>query len=84
MSFKREDVITFDDNEKVIVLEVLMHEGIEYLYVNEILPDESDLTDKYRILFANYEDGTLESVNDPELLQVLVPMFEEKLKKYND
>lgn len=81
MSFRKTDVITFDDNEKVLVLEVLLYEGIEYLYVNEILPDESDMTDVYRILKANYSDGTLEEVLDKEILEVILPMFQEKLEQ---
>ena len=36
MSFKRYDVITFEENDKVVVLESLLHEGGEYLYVDEI------------------------------------------------
>ena len=42
MTFKRYDVITFEENDKVVVLEALVHEGNEYVYVNEILPDESE------------------------------------------
>lgn len=82
MSFKRGDVVTFAEDDKVLVFEVLLHDGVEYLYVNEILPDESDLTDKYKILYANYEDGTLVEVEDQEILKVITPMFLEKLAKY--
>lgn len=82
MSFKREDVITFDDNQKVLVLESLLYQDNEYLFVNEILPDESDMTDEYRILVANYSDGTLEGVSDPDILNAIIPMFQEKLKEY--
>ena len=39
MSFKRYDVITFEENDKVVVLESLLHEGGEYLYVDEINTD---------------------------------------------
>lgn len=74
-TFKRYDVITFDKNDKVIVLAALVHEGNEYVYVNEVLPDESDVTDVYKIMIVHYEDGTLEKVVDPELLQVLTPKF---------
>ena len=45
MTFKRYDVITFEENDKVVVLAALVHEGNEYVFVNEILPDESDVTD---------------------------------------
>ena len=82
MTFKRYDVITFEENDKVVVLEALIHEGNEYVFVNEILPDESDLTEIYKIMVVHYEDGTLEKVSDPELLQVLGKKFQELLEKY--
>ena len=82
MTFKRYDVITFEENDKVVVLEALLHEGNEYVYVNEILPDESDVTDVYKIMVVHYEDGTLEKVIDSALLQVLLPKFHELLEKY--
>ena len=34
MTFKRYDVITFEGNEKVVVLAALLHEGNEYVYVD--------------------------------------------------
>lgn len=82
MTFKRYDVITFEGNDKVVVLAALLHEGNEYVFVNEILPDESDVTDKYKIMVVHYEDGTLEKVVDPNLLQVLSPKFQEILEQY--
>ena len=82
MTFKRYDVITFEENDKVVVLEALLHEGNEYVYVNEILPDESDVTDVYKVMVVHYEDGTLEKVVEPELLNVLLPQFQKLLEKY--
>lgn len=82
MSFKRYDVITFSEDDKVVVLEALMHNGEEYLFVNEILPDESDLTDKYKILRVNYDNGTLIKEVNVEVLQEILPKFDEMLKQY--
>ena len=82
MTFKRYDVITFEENDKVVVLAALVHEGNEYVFVNELLPDESDVTDIYKIMVVHYEDGTLERVNDSELLNVLSPKFQELLKDF--
>ena len=79
MSFKKYDLITFEDDNKVMVLAALLDEGNEYLFVNEVLPDESDFTDKCKILRANYENGTLEKVTDVNILTKLVPMFENML-----
>lgn len=82
MNFGRYDLITFDDDDKVVVLEVVLYNGKEYLYVNQVLPDESDTTDVYKVLSPNYNDGTFEKIIDLELLNVLLPMFQEKLEKY--
>lgn len=82
MTFKRYDVITFEENDKVVVLEALVHDGNEYVYVNEILPDESDITDVYKVMVVHYEDGTLEKVTDRELLGVLLPKFHKLLEQY--
>ena len=82
MTFKRYDVITFEENDKVVVLEALLHEGNEYVYVNEILPDESDVTDVYKVMKVHYEDGTLEKIVDPAVLQEVLPQFHELLAKY--
>lgn len=82
MTFKRYDVITFEENDKVVVLEALLHKGNEYVYVNEILPDESDVTDVYKVMVVHYEDGTLEKVVDPVILQEILPEFQKLLEKY--
>ena len=80
--YKRYDVITFDDGDKVVVLEALLHDGIEYVYVNEILPDESDITDAYKVMEVHPEDGTLEKVTDESRLLALFPKFHKLLEKY--
>ena len=58
MTFKRYDVITFEENDKVVVLAALVHEGNEYVYVNEILPDESDVTDVYKLSLIHISEPT--------------------------
>ena len=80
MTFKRYDVITFEENDKVLVLAALVYDGKEYVFVNEILPDESDVTNVYKIMVVHYEDGTLERVIEPELLNILAPQFQKLLE----
>ena len=83
MSFKRYDVITFEENDKVVVLESLLHEGGEYLYVDEINTDETELLEKYKVLEVDYQNGTLNKITDVNLLSTLIPHFQEALSKYN-
>lgn len=78
MSFKPKDVITFADQEKVVVLVALMHDQKEYLFVNS-LDAQENFTDQFKVLKANYEDGTLEKVVDKDLLMVLMPKFQKLL-----
>lgn len=78
--FRRYDVITFDEEEKVVVLDSILFKGAEYVFVNEILPDESDVKDVYKIMRV-FEDGTLETVKNPDLLKMIGPLFNEKLEK---
>lgn len=83
MSFKRYDVITFEENDKVVVLESLLHDGREYLYVDEINADETELLEKYKVLEVDYQNGTLNKITDINQLSVLIPLFQEVLSKYN-
>lgn len=83
MSFKRYDVITFNENDKVVVLEALMHDEIEYLYVDTINKEENELLEKYKVLKVNYQDGTLDKVVDINILNTLIPLFKDTLSKYN-
>ena len=80
MSFRDGDLVTFDEDDKVLVLKSLVYEGNEYDYVVEVLADETDVTKNYKIMVAHYEDGTLEKVVDMELLAILFPMFAEMTK----
>ncbi len=81
MSFKKNDIVTFDNNDKVLVLQVVKHNGVEYLYCTELTADETSTTDKYEILEANYSDGTLDRVTDMEKLKELVPIFERLMQE---
>ena len=76
MTFKKYDVITFEENDKVVVLAALQHEGNEYVFVQEVLPDESDVVENYKIMVVHFDDGTLQKVSDPALLSVLAPQFQ--------
>jgi hypothetical protein len=81
MTFKRFDVITFDEQDKVVVLEALEYEGEEYVFVNEILPDESDITGVLKVLKVNYDNGTLVLETDKTILNEILPKFKVMLEK---
>lgn len=74
MTFKRDDLIGFDD-EQVMVIDAIEYEGNEYLYVVVVEGEELTPTKVLKILMVNYNDGTLDKVSDNERLSVLVPIF---------
>lgn len=81
MTFKQNDLIEFNDGEKVMVLDALEHRDNEYVFVNVVEGDNLNPTDKYKVMVVDYSDGTLQKVIDPELLQEILPRFEKRLKE---
>ena len=81
-NFRKYDVIGFENDDiKVVVVESIMYEGIEYLYVNQITDDEKDLTEKYFVMSVDCNDATLVEVRDPEVLSVLIPKFQKMIEE---
>lgn len=80
-TLKKFNVVTFDDGEKVVVLSRLDRNNRKFVYVNEILPDESNITDVYKVMEIHLEDDTLEEVTDVELLHELLPLFYNQLEE---
>lgn len=80
MSFKQNDVIEFSDGTKVLVVEAIEYDDEEYVFVNEINEDGTGVLNKYKIMYVNYLNGSLKKVTDRDLLEVLLPQFEYKLK----
>jgi len=75
MALKRLDVITFEDDEKVVVLDEIVYNGNKYIYVQGVHPDESDVFDWYKVMRIYAEDETLQKVVDVELLKTILPKF---------
>ena len=82
MTFKQNDLIEFEDNEKVVVLDAIEHKGNEYVFVNIVTGDNVNPlpTDQYKVMFVDYSNGTLQKIVDTNLLQELLPQFEARLK----
>lgn len=80
MNFKRNDILEFDD-EKLFVLASIMYEDVEYIYGNRLTADGEDLTDDFKIMEAFPERGTLKTVTDPELTEILAPLIDIEVQK---
>jgi len=83
MNYEKYDVITFEDNEKVVVVDTLEYEGNNYLYVDKINAEETTNLKKFHILRV-CEDDYLQKETDNDILMKILPQFNEKLKKENN
>lgn len=81
VSFKQNDIVKFADTKKVLVIDSIIYNDEEYVFVNEILDDEITLTNKYKIMLVDYATVSLRKITDLDLLSVLLPQFEYRLKK---
>ena len=69
MTFRQNDLIEFEDNEKVMVLDAIEHRNNEYVFVNVVQGDDLEPTETYKVMMVDYTDGTLQKVIDPNILQ---------------
>lgn len=81
MTFRQNDLIEFEDNEKVMVLSSLEHRNNEYVFVNVVTGEDLEPTGTYKVMMVDYSDGTLQKVIDPNLLQEILPRFEKSLRQ---
>lgn len=79
MWLKHNDVITFDEDDKVVVIAATKHNGREFYLMLEITHDESDITDNYKVMEGFEKEGELQMVEDVELILNLKPVFMKKI-----
>lgn len=79
MIYEKYDIITFDDDDKVVVLETLLYNGIGYLYVDKVDKEEKNTLNKFHILRIN-EDGYLQKETNTDVLMEILPLFNTKIK----
>lgn len=80
MSFQKDDVVTFEDGSKILVLDVILHDEKEYLFVN-VLDSNDEPTKAYKVYNANYQTGTLDKVTEDDLLASILPIFYSRMKQ---
>ena len=77
MNYNINDVIVFDDADKVIVLDKIYYEGANYLLVDKINSDETETLNMYHILRVN-ENGNLQKEVDIDFLIKVITSFKSK------
>jgi len=80
MNYKVYDVIEFDDDEKVVVLETLEYEGNIYLYVDKVNQEETTTLKEFHILRVE-ENDYLEKEVRIDILEKILPIFKDKVNK---
>ncbi len=77
MSYNINDVIVFDDTDKVIVLDKIYYEGSIYLLVDKLNSDETEMLNMYHVLRVN-ENGNLQKEVDIDFLIKVITSFKSK------
>ena len=77
MKLEREVEFVFD-NESYITLETMDYDNVNYAFVNRLSTADGEPTEEF---YVYKNDGNLERVVDTDLLNVLLPKFQEQLQK---
>ena len=83
MKYKKFDIITLKNNKKLVVLDTLMYEGINYLYVDEVNNEETENLEKYHILRVE-EGNIVQKETNPDILITLLPLFSKNIKSSDE
>lgn len=80
MKVGENQIVTLDDGKKYIVTTEKMYNNNKFFLLAGVLDDESDINNQFQIAREVLLEGEtyLEDVEDPDLLAVLLPLFDEK------
>ena len=74
-TLKKYDIITFTDDEKIMVISTCKHKNRKFADVREMLADESDFTGICKVMEIHSEDAELEEINDQKLIREIFPLL---------
>lgn len=72
------DIINLND-EKAIVISKIEDNGINYVFVNKVLDDETNVTEDYYLV--KVDNNTFEKLTDENEINRLFPKVQENLKQ---
>ena len=80
MKLEKEQIVTLDDGRKYIITNEATYNNDKYFLMAGVLEDESDLNNEFQIAkeVINGVDTCLEDVDDPNLVETLIPLLEIK------
>ena len=74
MENEKEVIITLDNDKKYVLIDKITYQNEEYLYLTNV----DNVLENMIVLL---KDNKAEKVLDKEKIQILVKLFEEKIKK---
>lgn len=74
MENEKEVIITLDNEKKYVLIDKITYQNEEYLYLTNV----DNVLENMIVLL---KDNKVEKVLDKEKIQILVKLFEEKIKK---
>lgn len=83
MNIRKDDLITFNDDSKWLLLDIVMYKKNKYIFVNKIT-DSDEITDIYNIYLVNEENEEYSKLSDIDLENKLKIYFKENLQKLID
>lgn len=80
MKLELNKIITLANNEEYLVINSVVHEGIDYYYIAEVNETEDNIKDNYKIVYVSIENGEklLNEVTGEDKLKTILPLFLEK------
>ena len=80
MKLEKEQIVTLDDGRKYIITNEATYNNDKYFLMAGVLEDESYLNNEFQIAkeVINGVDTCLEDVDDPNLVETLIPLLEIK------
>ena len=76
MENEKEVIITLDNDKKYVLIEKITYQNEEYLYLTNV----DNVLENMIVLL---KDNKVEKILDKEKIQILVKLFEEKIKSNN-
>ena len=80
MKVGKNQLVTLDDGKKYIITEEKVFENNKFYLLAGVLEDESDLNNEFQVAREVIFEGDtyLEEVDDPELLNKILPLFDQR------
>lgn len=81
MNIKPNDIVALSTDKKILVIDLLKYMDRDFIFANEILPDESSVTNNYKIMLVDYNKNALQKVTNIEILSIILPMFYQRIQR---